>query len=336
MPPESGGDLQLESADNGSSSESDSDNDIKPGRDLGSRIASRFVESAFDETKQLFLPEGLLDELVTPDAAISFIFPGTQSEPGGKKVFAISICTSFEDKNLLKVMTQFRKAKFHDNCLPITPENRHKFRCFQNSPLFDELKFQTFYQKQWAFLTPVFSNNNLKLELHPGTILPFIRKGESMDSGSFGEVTQVTVHESNQTNPIMTADGRRADVAVKKIKQVYPTPTEESKLRALEDEWKREADEANLRSFWQRHLRPQMTAGLVRDVIKQLLGLANALNELHNYNGDAGESYRHGDLKPENILIVRTRSKESENPDLDIGMLKIADMGLAKHHTVAT
>ena len=66
----------------------------------------------------------------------------------------------------------------------------------------------------------------------------------------------------------------------------------------------------------------------MRAVVTQLQGLADALEKLHTYGGGDG-SYRHGDLKPENILRVRTRSVEgSKAADLDIGILKIADMGL--------
>jgi serine/threonine protein kinase len=53
-------------------------------------------------------------------------------------------------------------------------------------------------------------------------------------------------------------------------------------------------------------------------------------NEVDDYkNAERAESIRHGDLKPENIL--RFLDKESE-----LGILKIADMGLAKRHVVAT
>lgn len=93
------------------------------------------------------------------------------------------------------------------------------------------------------------------------------------------------------------------------------------------------ADGGNLREFWQNNRKPQVSAALVRDVVNQLWGLADALDKLHNYGG-GGSSYRHGDVKPENILRVRT--KHVAESELDVGILKIADMGLAKHHTVVT
>jgi serine/threonine protein kinase len=152
-------------------------------------------------------------------------------------------------------------------------------------------------------------------------------------------------------------------VALKEIKQGHTDNKEV--LRQLEEEWQREikahndisslhhpniiesivaiardrkhylmfrwSDGGNLREFWQSNKRPIPSPALVKDVIKQLRGLADGLEELHNYPGGA---YRHGDLKPENIL--RVKAKRQDESQIDVGILKIADMGLAKHHTVAT
>jgi serine/threonine protein kinase len=124
------------------------------------------------------------------------------------------------------------------------------------------------------------------------------------------------------------------------------------------------ADGERLRDYWRRS--PRQGAGpsaeLIREVIEQLRGLADGLYSLHNYgtggqypdgssigegsaipqirfhendddidymDGPSIESIRHGDLKPENILrFMDQRTK--------LGQLKIADMGLAKRHIVAT
>jgi serine/threonine protein kinase len=84
------------------------------------------------------------------------------------------------------------------------------------------------------------------------------------------------------------------------------------------------ADGGSLRDFWEDLPRPSLDAKFIKEIVQQLRGLADALHELHNYKG----SYRHGDLKPENILRFRDSTR--------VGILKIADMGLAKHHVVAT
>ncbi|KAK3303131.1 uncharacterized protein B0T15DRAFT_513341 [Chaetomium strumarium] len=107
------------------------------------------------------------------------------------------------------------------------------------------------------------------------------------------------------------------------------------------------ADGGNLRDWWGRLPDPKLTPEFVKEVLVQLHGLADALHTLHSYKSNAaifmqggrpgnddvftieGGGIRHGDLKPENILRFATG-------DNDIGVLKIGDMGLAKHHGVNT
>lgn len=162
-------------------------------------------------------------------------------------------------------------------------------------------------------------------------------------------------------------DGSLADVAVKVIKQVYGEIQDEKQLKELDEEWEREvkthialrdpphpniiefiaavkrgtdryllfrwAEGGTLRKFWKANKRPLLNVKLVRDVVHQIRGLASALDKLHNYRL-GGESYRHGDLKPENVMCVPTRDPEGDQTH--VPLLKISDMGLAKHHKVAT
>lgn len=105
------------------------------------------------------------------------------------------------------------------------------------------------------------------------------------------------------------------------------------------------ADGGSLRDFWTMMPNPKLSPEFVRQILVQLRGLAEALDKLHSYKGrvatyrqgsdaehyaSSGGGIRHGDLKPENILRFTPRD------DNDIGTLKIADMGLAKHHEVNT
>src|ERR1700753_3545495 len=82
-------------------------------------------------------------------------------------------------------------------------------------------------------------------------------------------------------------------------------------------EW---ADGGNLREFWFSIQRPQLSAKLVKEETKQLLGLAAALASVH-YGDKDRRDIRHGDLKPENILRFKG--------DGIVGTLKIGDWGLA-------
>lgn len=112
------------------------------------------------------------------------------------------------------------------------------------------------------------------------------------------------------------------------------------------------ADGGSLRDLYQEDWRSNLSEVIVQEVVKQLIGLADALSTLHNYQkqeqakdeipaetrqsgflevpgqNPIDESYRHGDLKPENILRFVDNSS--------LGVWKIADMGLAKHHLAAT
>lgn len=85
------------------------------------------------------------------------------------------------------------------------------------------------------------------------------------------------------------------------------------------------ADGGDLRQFWSNN-KPRLTTTLVKDTIYQLLGLADALEKIHQ------QGYRHGDMKPENIQCMRAQAKQSGSSKINIGTLKISNMGLAKIH----
>lgn len=91
-------------------------------------------------------------------------------------------------------------------------------------------------------------------------------------------------------------------------------------------EW---ADGGNLRQFWNKY-KPRLTTTLVQDTIYQLYGLADALEKIHQ------KGYRHGDMKPENILRMSAQAKQLGSSEINIGTLKINDMGLAETHENAT
>ncbi|KAF2122404.1 hypothetical protein BDV96DRAFT_483175 [Lophiotrema nucula] len=120
------------------------------------------------------------------------------------------------------------------------------------------------------------------------------------------------------------------------------------------------ADGDSLRDYWTKVPKQTPNASLIEQAIAQIRGIADALDKLHNFESDASidpedrfeepadegeirvqneagdyvdieqkQSIRHGDLKPENILRFT-------NSPSGLGQLKIADMGLAKRHVVAT
>lgn len=84
------------------------------------------------------------------------------------------------------------------------------------------------------------------------------------------------------------------------------------------------ANGGNLLDFIDGNKDRQLDHDFVKDIVKQLTGVAGALDRLHDYkHKQLIGSYRHGDLKPENILIHGQT-------------WKITDLGLAKFHEIAT
>ena len=115
------------------------------------------------------------------------------------------------------------------------------------------------------------------------------------------------------------------------------------------------ADGGSILDLWAQNPTPQLCSSLVRDVVAQLAGLAEALEQMHRLNTEENPSLqrastgdfnprdgrrpqrsstRHSDLKPDNIL--RFRTSHDKDGHVDIGNLKMADFGLAKLHAEAT
>ncbi|KAJ8131727.1 hypothetical protein O1611_g1897 [Lasiodiplodia mahajangana] len=124
---------------------------------------------------------------------------------------------------------------------------------------------------------------------------------------------------------------------------------------------------SNLTEFWKETREQAPSPVLIRESIHQIYQLSDALYCLHNFerrspkqSDDASGSappvsltlegqpidqvdeastsnIRHGDLKPDNILRFLSGDDNNSNNDLKrVGKLKIADMGLAKHHLFLT
>ncbi|KUI69597.1 Serine/threonine-protein kinase DCLK3 [Cytospora mali] len=276
-----------------------------------------------------------------------------------KKVLAISLLAGVESKELHDAMKEFKSSLFQDNWLPIYSTDEKKLPWSNLS--WSSVKRKHFLDNQWKFLAPIFRKNQLMYEFESLQVFPSKFTTDTKQKiGGFGAVYEVTIHESHLEEPIRKFDETRANVAIKSIK------ASEGQLDNGDDQaWEREAtalqetadlkhphlieckaiidwkgtgkyfmfqwaDGGNLRDFYNSEQRPELNASFVKQIVIQLVGLADALNKMHNYkrhNRDAG-SYRHGDVKPENILIFKNRTKT--------GFWRIADMGLAKHHFDAT
>ena len=103
--------------------------------------------------------------------------------------------------------------------------------------------------------------------------------------------------------------------------------------------------DGDLHDFWYKHFpgtaRPKRTPELAQWLSRQFLGLATALQGIHNSDVDESSLHslsprvrqqrhgRHGDIKPENILWFKDDDTASED---SFGTLKICDLGSADFH----
>ncbi|KAK7718097.1 hypothetical protein SLS63_010580 [Diaporthe eres] len=276
----------------------------------------------------------------------------------GKKLFAIMLYGNISNRDIRQAMTQFQQHRFDDGGLPVVEDAiAQVFRSSTNKAYrkpWNHVRVKAFCANQWKFLAPTFDNKRIEMTLDSNHILPFTKASQRAGVGTFGEVHEVTVHPAHRRNVV-----HNSSVAVKKLHRAYTE--DEGAMRNLEEQWQKEvkahkeiskcnhpniigfmtaitrdyerylmfewANGGNLRQFWHSH-NPRLTRTLVEDIMHQLCGLAGALEEIHF------RSYRHGDMKPENILRVKTPGHNTSK--LDVGTLKICDMGLTKYHYLAT
>ncbi|KAI1876173.1 uncharacterized protein JN550_001669 [Neoarthrinium moseri] len=276
---------------------------------------------------------------------------------------------SFRPQEIFQAMIHFQRVNFDDSQLPLTSEDL-KSQIFCDSDYYREpwsaFRAKDFCGSQWNFIAPVFDHAPSSYILHPKSVLPFTSATGHLapkGSGNFGNVYEVIIHPAHLEGIVSAGDREAgARVAVKKLHR--PEVQDEAQVQELEKEWKKEiqaheelttcghpniikfiagitraqdrylvcewASGGNLREFWTKNNSRPLTRTMVKDVICQIQGIAGALKVIHD------RKYRHGDLKPENIVRLKTPSRNSVSSQVDVGHLKILDMGLTKYHSMAT
>ncbi|KAF4916659.1 Serine/threonine-protein kinase nekl-2 [Colletotrichum fructicola] len=260
----------------------------------------------------------------------------------GQKLFATCVYLSqpWDVKLLLD-------ANFTDDDLPVT-KNAKSLKSSEKQfdwPAAWELpKLDVFIDKQWLFLAPIFSATGTHQSLDTMCPLPFL-KVEEEQHGMNNVVFQAMIHESHQKGFAVETPTYKVALKEFKFKQDFDQEFENLlKIRNLQhskhitqklDSFKRGsknyiifpwADGGDLVNFWEKMDVEARSPKLALWVLEQMLGLAQALQALHDEMRDQ-ENCRHGDLKPGNILHFTIEG---------YGILKIADFGISKIHSLGT
>ncbi|KAK3343409.1 kinase-like domain-containing protein [Lasiosphaeria hispida] len=211
-------------------------------------------------------------------------------------------------------------------------------------------------ETQWKFIVPVLSTERVNYDFEEEAILPFTNM-QTVDGGAFSKVHQVRIQEGHFIDPSRPVNWP----SLFAVKQIVPPDSVER--QRIADSWANEAqtlrrmnvvhsehivrfitaftrldigsershylvfewaEGGNLENLFTQCQNPTLSANLVKQTVRQLSGLAEALRATHELG------IRHGDIKPSNVL----RFGASEGDIL--GTLKIGDWGLAKSHPDAT
>jgi serine/threonine protein kinase len=187
-------------------------------------------------------------------------------------------------------------------------------------------------------LAPVLSSSGRHFKLDPRCPLPFLEM-DSIGAGPFSIVYKSLVHVAHYDGSM--PDMTTPRVAAKEFRSKDPFCKERDNLETIRKldhahlikhlaTYEKEAlyyvifpwaNGGSLRDFWKVNDTRSRDTKLVLWSLRQMLGLAEALEALHRVN------CRHGDLKPENILHFDEGNEDK---------LIVADVGVSRTHKQAT
>jgi hypothetical protein len=163
---------------------------------LRKRLRKELIRSQFDKTAHDFVPEGVVDKLVTREE-IEKCMKATPTHTTlvgytfqhAKKAFAISTWAKI---NTHVAMNWFMTKNLTDKDLPFKGLTAEWTRSSWRPQFFDE---------QWKFCAPIFDTTKYTLDFEEGHILPILSVTRVGGSGAFGEVSQYKLHE-NHMKPV--------------------------------------------------------------------------------------------------------------------------------------
>ncbi|KAJ8129636.1 hypothetical protein O1611_g3997 [Lasiodiplodia mahajangana] len=325
-------------------------------------IEGGLVEGRPDDRR--FLPHDTFEELWTGDGTNKLIQSRAKLarcfgwkrvskligfvRSSARKVFAILVRSDLAHK-----VSSLPKYGFMDKHLPVVVEGTDvtsynlladdmPLKWFRDWSPQEKVRFR---EAQWLFLAPIFVRRSIMEQLHNECPLPFI-EFDKKASGSFSVLYRARIHkrhiecvEENHEiavkeleDDLVTDKAYEVEVDALEVARQLDHPHFVSFIGGFERAGKRYVmfkwvDGGNLREFWRNHSWSR-NAGLIRWALGQMKGIADGLEKLHFLDPKKQDNCRHGDLKPENIV-------RSQKPG-PFGLLQIADMGLAKIHSIPT
>lgn len=165
---------------------------------LPRRIQDALIPSVFDRELPKFCPEHLFAGLLTKDDIIESErddeTSATESEftiselaewvyTNAPRIFVIMVYSRIFNRNAFRSLYRLREVGFTDTHLPITEKGMSMNGCLK-FPLeiwkgdYEDQNLVDFYERQWAFLPTVFSQDVFHYELQRKAVLPFTWKGE--------------------------------------------------------------------------------------------------------------------------------------------------------------
>jgi hypothetical protein len=188
--------------------------------DLRTAIIERRVQSRFGKSFGQFLPRGQLDRLVTRKSVLEAmdVEEGEVEEEDetlvafvlqrAKKLFAILV--TIRHTRLQDAISLFEKHNFDDSKLPIQVwtaamflDSQHPFFEMQGvakkkrDRVWDKSFIYDFQDKQWEFLAPLISTEEMNNCYGNNVIMPFVAQHASFAEGSFGVVSKYEIHEEH-------------------------------------------------------------------------------------------------------------------------------------------
>ncbi|KAK4172121.1 kinase-like domain-containing protein [Triangularia setosa] len=257
------------------------------------------------------------------------------------------------------IQTMFTKDGLADKDLPLDSVKNGEHDAIvslttgKNFPSFDDwgdpAAVDSFLEKQYLVLAPVFNKAGQTLKLNRNQALPFEECTWKANGSDGVSVYDGRLHPSHQMPPFTATPYDR--IAIKEVPDKKAFDREKANLDRIQSlhhkhlisllgscekgsvnyfffPW---AAGGNLRDLWQLRGGPSRkslwTPQTLSWALDQMLGLVDAIRILHD------KGIRHGDIKPQNILHFPEAASDSGSIG---GRLVLADVGVSKFHHEVT